>query len=69
MRIIFSKPLEKSDFIRMCIEEAPVEIGPMEPFEEGAVFEQVKILIDSVYKKFQIIKFLMMSEIFLSSYR
>ena len=54
---IFSKPLEKSEFIRMCIEEAPVEIGTMEPFEEGAVFEQVKILIDSVYKKFQIIKF------------
>lgn len=54
---IFSKPLEKSDFIRMCIEEAPVEIGSMEPFEEGAVFEQVKILIDSVYKKFQLIKF------------
>ncbi|SCY53506.1 EAL domain-containing protein [Butyrivibrio sp. INlla14] len=55
---IFSKPIPKTDFINMIKEEAPVEMEAMDLFEDqSAVFEQVRILIESVYKKFQIIKF------------
>lgn len=55
---IFSKPIPKEDFINMIKEEAPVEMEEMDLFDDqSAVFEQVRILIESVYKKFQVIKF------------
>ena len=55
---IFSKPVPKAEFIWMCREEAPVEISSIEPFEsKAAAFEQVRVLIESIYKKFSIIKF------------
>ncbi len=54
---LFSKPVPKKDFLSMCLEEAPVEVGSDDPFEKKAVFEQIRVLIESVYKKFQIIKF------------
>lgn len=45
-------------YIWMCREEAPVEISSIEPFEaKAAAFEQVRVLIESIYKKFSIIKF------------
>lgn len=55
---LFSKPVPKNEFLYMCLEEAPAEMSSMEPFEnQAAVFEQVRFLIESVYKKFQLIKF------------
>lgn len=55
---IFSKPIPKEDFINMIKEEAPVEMEEMDLFDDqSAAFEQVRILIESVYKKFQVIKF------------
>ncbi len=55
---LFSKPVPKNEFLHMCTDEAPVEVSSMEPFEnDAAVFEQVRVLIESVYKKFQLIKF------------
>jgi hypothetical protein len=42
----------------MCREEAPVEIEAIDPFDsQSAVFEQVRVMIESVYKKFQLVKF------------
>ena len=55
---LFSKPVPKSEFLWMCREEAPVEIEAMDPFDsQSAVFEQVRVMIESVYKKFQLVKF------------
>lgn len=55
---IFSKPVPKSDFISMIMDEAPVEMKSNDVFDDQtAAFEQVRVLIESVYKKFQIIKF------------
>ncbi len=55
---LFSKPVPKDDFLTMCLEEAPVEVSTIDPFENNAAaFEQVRVLIESVYKKFPIIKF------------
>ncbi|WP_026490200.1 EAL domain-containing protein [Butyrivibrio sp. XBB1001] len=55
---IFSKPIPKADFINMIKEEAPVEMHTMDLFDDqSAVFEQVRVLIESVYKKFQVVKF------------
>lgn len=55
---LFSKPIPKDEFVWMCREEAPIEMHSSEPFDsQSAMFEQVRILIESVYKKFQVIKF------------
>ncbi|WP_248404262.1 EAL domain-containing protein [Butyrivibrio fibrisolvens] len=55
---LFSKPVPKSEFLWMCREEAPVEIEAIDPFDsQSAVFEQVRVMIESVYKKFQLVKF------------
>ena len=60
---IFSEPVPKGDFITMCVDEAPVEIKTTDPFDDqSAVFEQVRILIESVYKKFPVIKFANLSK-------
>ncbi len=54
---IFSKPVAKDEFLKMCREEAPVEMDLPNPFENQAMFGQVRVLIESVYKKFPVIVF------------
>ena len=43
--------------VDMCLEEADVKIGEVDPFATQSVLGQVRMLIDSVYKKFQLRKF------------
>ncbi len=59
---IFSKPVPKNDFLNMCMEEAPVEVGEIDPFASQSVLGQVRMLIDSVYMKFSLIKFVNISK-------
>ena len=59
---IFSKPVPKNDFLNMCMEDTGVEIGDIDPFATNSVLGQIRMLIDSVYKKFQLIKFVNISK-------
>ena len=59
---IFSKPVTKEDFLTMCLEEAPVEMATADMFENQAMFGQVRVLIESVYKKFPLIIFANLSK-------
>lgn len=54
---LFSKPVSRADFLSMCLEEALVEVNYANPFENNAIFGRVRMLIESVYKKFPLIKF------------
>ena len=39
----------------MCLEEAPVEMAHTDSFDNPAMFSQVKLLVESIYKKFPLI--------------
>lgn len=59
---IFSKPVSKADFLNMCLDEAPVEVGAVNPFENKSMFGHMQILINSLYKKFPLIAFINVSK-------
>jgi EAL domain-containing protein (putative c-di-GMP-specific phosphodiesterase class I) len=52
---IFAKPVPRHEFIKLCKEENSVEVEAVNPFESPSMFGQIRVLIESVYKKFPLI--------------
>lgn len=52
---IFSEPVSKANFLSMCLDEAPIEVGYTNPFENKTIFGHMQILVHSLYKKFPLI--------------
>jgi EAL domain-containing protein (putative c-di-GMP-specific phosphodiesterase class I) len=59
---LFSRPVSREEFLTMCMEEAPVEVGAINPFENQSMFGQMKVLVESVYKKFPFIIYINLSK-------
>ena len=59
---IFSEPVSKANFLSMCIDEAPVEVGFVNPFDNKTMFGHMQILVQSLYKKFPLIAFVNISK-------
>lgn len=59
---IFSEPVSRNEFLSMCFEEASVEVGAINPFENQSMFGQVRVLVESVYKKFPLIIYINLSK-------
>ncbi len=55
---IFSRPVSHDDLMKMCVEESPVAVDYLDPFENQVAFGQIRVLIESVYKKFPLIVYI-----------